>query len=437
MNAAPTGGYASPPQFDETSDKWPAYQVQLEAFFEGNGITEDTKKRALPVTALSTHTVDVLSGRCAPDKVNELSYPQVVALLKQHFSPELNEIAQSYKFFTRSQLPGEPVQDFIVAIRQIADTCNFGTSLDRMLRDRIVCGLQSAGVRRQLLAKPQLTRSETEEIAISAKMAEANAQEVVSPAAEGSVHALGGQSYRPRSRPQIVACYRCGAKGHRPEDCHFRSPSCYRCKQRGHIARACCRRESGFGGGVPPVRQVHTLSSQEEDTGTDGMFALEEANSNIGHVGITQPILRTLECAGVPVDMQVDTGSPVSVITWPTYERNKAVWPKLRGSPLKQTCFLGRLPVRGQLKLKFSCGNRSTEGSLQVLGCSGPNLCGCDLIQAFHILEAPVMNVNTPGEQLPLVGAGNINVDRLLAEFADVFVPGLGLIKGPPVHFET
>ncbi|XP_077551351.1 uncharacterized protein LOC144165103 [Haemaphysalis longicornis] len=68
MTAAPTGGCASPPQFDETSDKWPAYQVRLEAFFKGNGITEDKKKRALLVTAMSTHTVDVLSGRCAPDK---------------------------------------------------------------------------------------------------------------------------------------------------------------------------------------------------------------------------------------------------------------------------------------------------------------------------------------------------------------------------------
>ncbi|KAH9371818.1 hypothetical protein HPB48_018441 [Haemaphysalis longicornis] len=99
MTAAPTGGYASPPQFDETNDKWPAYQVRLEAFFGGNGITEDKKKLSLLVIALSTHTVDVLSARCAPDKVNELSYP-----------PQLNEIAQSYKFFTRSQLPGEPVK---------------------------------------------------------------------------------------------------------------------------------------------------------------------------------------------------------------------------------------------------------------------------------------------------------------------------------------
>ncbi|XP_049528117.1 uncharacterized protein LOC125947442 [Dermacentor silvarum] len=101
-----------------------------------------------------------------------------------------------------------------------------------------------------------------------------------------------------------------------------------------------------------------------------------QRDTHVSHVGITQPIVRTLNCAGVLVDMQVDTGSPVSVITWPTYEHNKTMWPKLRGSPLKLTCFLGRLPVRGQLKLNVLCGNRSTEGSLTVLGCSGPNLCG-------------------------------------------------------------
>ncbi|XP_072141429.1 uncharacterized protein [Dermacentor andersoni] len=105
-----------------------------------------------------------------------------------------------------------------------------------------------------------------------------------------------------------------------------------------------------------------------------------------------QPIVRTLNCGGVPVDMQVDTETPVPVIT---YKQNKTVWPKLRGSPLKLTCFLGRLFVRGQLNLKVSCGNRSTDGSLTVLGCYGPSLCGRNLIQAFNMLQAPVMNVNT------------------------------------------
>lgn len=110
-----------------------------------------------------------------------------------------------------------------MAIRQIADTC--------ILAHRwIECGeiasrshrLQSTGVHLELLSKPQLT-SEEEEIEISAEMAEANAQEIVSHAAEGSVLALGGQSYHPRSR----LLRRSKRAGH----CRSCSALCFKCKQ--------------------------------------------------------------------------------------------------------------------------------------------------------------------------------------------------------------
>ncbi|KAL1441939.1 hypothetical protein MTO96_008153 [Rhipicephalus appendiculatus] len=38
-------GCASPPEFEEATDHWPAHLVRLEAFFEGNGIMEEKKKR--------------------------------------------------------------------------------------------------------------------------------------------------------------------------------------------------------------------------------------------------------------------------------------------------------------------------------------------------------------------------------------------------------
>ncbi|KAL3244961.1 hypothetical protein MRX96_018363 [Rhipicephalus microplus] len=44
MTAAPTGGYASLPQFDEMSDKWPTYQVRLEAFLEREMASWKTKR---------------------------------------------------------------------------------------------------------------------------------------------------------------------------------------------------------------------------------------------------------------------------------------------------------------------------------------------------------------------------------------------------------
>ncbi|KAL3191981.1 hypothetical protein MRX96_018101 [Rhipicephalus microplus] len=105
-------------------------------------------------------------------------------------------------------------------------------------------------------------------------------------------------------------------KGHGPEYCRFCSASCFKCKQRGYITRVCCRRESGFGV-VSPERQVHALS-QKEDTCTNGIFVLEAVDSHIGPVGITQPIVGTLDCGGVLVNMQADTGLLVSVFKWPT-----------------------------------------------------------------------------------------------------------------------
>lgn len=39
------------PFFHDAEDKWETYVVRVEAYFEGNAITEDKRKRALLVAA--------------------------------------------------------------------------------------------------------------------------------------------------------------------------------------------------------------------------------------------------------------------------------------------------------------------------------------------------------------------------------------------------
>ncbi|XP_072145673.1 uncharacterized protein [Dermacentor andersoni] len=56
------------PQFDDAKDKWSSYYTRVESYFEGDGIVDDAKKRALLISALSSKPIDVLSGRCAPRK---------------------------------------------------------------------------------------------------------------------------------------------------------------------------------------------------------------------------------------------------------------------------------------------------------------------------------------------------------------------------------
>lgn len=98
--------------------------------------------------------------------------------------------SQNRKFFTRNQLAGESANEFIVEIRKIASRCNFGNALDRMLRDRIVCGLRDASVRRHLLSRTALTLKEAEEAARAAEMAAANVDHMASVQNTDNVHAL-------------------------------------------------------------------------------------------------------------------------------------------------------------------------------------------------------------------------------------------------------
>ncbi|KAL3227087.1 hypothetical protein MRX96_024369 [Rhipicephalus microplus] len=82
--------------------------------------------------------------------------------------------------------------------------------------------------------------------------------------------------------------------------------------------------------------------------------------------------------------MQVDTGSPVTIITWPTYTKYRHLWPRLQKTTLQLTCFLGQLPVKGQLNITVTYGGTTLDATLVVLGCSGPDLCGRDVIKALE-----------------------------------------------------
>lgn len=72
----------------------------------------------------------------------------------------------------------------MVTIRQTADTSNFGNILDRMPRDRTVCGLRNTNVRGQLLAKLLLTGTEAEEFVVAAEMTGKKAKEMQGAMAE-------------------------------------------------------------------------------------------------------------------------------------------------------------------------------------------------------------------------------------------------------------
>ncbi|KAM7309690.1 uncharacterized protein ISCGN_006684 [Ixodes scapularis] len=145
--------------------------------------------------------------------------------------------------------------------------------------------------------------------------------------------------------------------------------------------------------------------------------------------------------SGVPLMMVVDTGSPVSVIPQDVYLKFRSSWPRLRKTSVRLSCFLGTLPVLGELNMRVKYEGKITDGTLIVLGCSGPSLRGRDLIRDMNARGAPVLSLSggppQDSVQPTVVSSDDRSLELLLEEFTDLFEPGLGTVKGPPRKIES
>jgi len=67
------------------------------------------------------------------------------------------EIVQQFKFHTRVRKDGETLSDYVAELCSLAEFCNFKDSLEVMLWDRLVCGINDEGTQKKLLTEATLT----------------------------------------------------------------------------------------------------------------------------------------------------------------------------------------------------------------------------------------------------------------------------------------
>ena len=59
-------------------------------------------------------------------------------------------VIEHTKFNKRSQLPDEPVEQFITSLYNLAADCNFGELKDKLIRDRIMVRIRAASLSERL-----------------------------------------------------------------------------------------------------------------------------------------------------------------------------------------------------------------------------------------------------------------------------------------------
>ena len=316
-------------EFDPIQESWDMYIERLELYFVANGVTEAERKRAVLLTASGPSTYKLIRNLTAPEKPTEVAYSEIVALVKVHHTPKPSVTVQRYKFHTRTQQPGESVAVFVAELRQLSEHCEFGTTLEDMIRDRLVCGVANSSIQGRLLAEQSLTLKQAHDLARAIETAEKNVRDLQGPKQSTAVHTVMHKQRGAEHRTGTEnPCHQCGGK-HLPQQCRFKTNVCHACKKRGHLARMCRTKKSqagvgrnGQGQGIKPQR-THLLEGGEKEPHTAESYTLFPVQSQR-----VSPIQVKMRVKSVEIVMELDTGAALSVISEQTYWR---MWP--HGAP--------------------------------------------------------------------------------------------------------
>ena len=356
------------------------------------------------------------------------TFDELVKVVKDYCEPKPSSIMQRYKFNTRIRKPGETIAQYVAALRELAEHCNCGASLPVMLRDRLVCGVEHAGITKKLLAEKEgLTYAKAYETALSIEAAEKDTQTFKSHSeATGSREGIhlanrGGDHKRTRNKQSdkkpaqssfTPTCYRCGDP-HYADKCKLTDVTCRYCKKKGHLEKVCRAKTKSKG------KKAHYVDSQVQDDSNSeddsyNMFALKGASCD--------PVIKQVYINGVLVDMELDTGASASIICEETYRSiaDQGMFEPLQEPTIKLNTYTGEsIPLLGSAPATVSYGQREETLMVHVVAGSGPNLFGRDWLSKLNVTVGLINSLED-----------SYQLENLLEEFSDVFRPGLGCLQG-------
>lgn len=232
------------------------YLEQLEYMFEHNEYPVARYKTSfLAVCGIEVFTE--LKKLFPGQDLKALTYKQMTDKLKSRYDKADSEVIHSFKFWTRWQGKYEKYEDFVIAIKVLAEKCAFGDFKDRAIRDMLVIGVYDSNLQKRLFDEEDLTASKAEKIILNQEMSSSRTQllneddkrtSIVNrlgpkPEAPRGRHRSRSRSYERNSRSRSFSRGRSDNKYQNKNRDDTRKPSyfCSFCRMKGYTRKYCYR----------------------------------------------------------------------------------------------------------------------------------------------------------------------------------------------------
>ena len=156
-------------EFLPNEESFNDYKERFEFYCVANNV-QATRKKALFLTGTGSSTYGKLKDLISPHSPQDCPLESIYGALEGHYRPATVDIAERYKFFHRKQADGDSVSEYVVALKRLAKTCNYGSHLETALRDQLVFGIRDKNSQKGLLCVDNLDFSTALKIATSSEV---------------------------------------------------------------------------------------------------------------------------------------------------------------------------------------------------------------------------------------------------------------------------
>ncbi|UYV70018.1 hypothetical protein LAZ67_7001483, partial [Cordylochernes scorpioides] len=398
------------------------------AIFEiASGISKksDEIKRATLLHCLGPNVQRIFFN--LPDEKE--NYEQTKMALDKYFTPYKNVVTERFKFRQRVQKDDEAIDNYLISLRELSKSCEFGNLEADMIRDQIIEKCNNKKLKEKLLQQENLTLSKTIDIA---RMLEISRKEIrlLEPQNDQTLNRVqikpknhyndynfnkgrftnqGTPSFSGASKPK---CYRCGLDTHSAQECGAKKMTCSYCNKLGHLFRACRNRPNENNNrNHKNFNQTKVKTIQEENKTEVG----ESSDEYTYYTGAENK--EKVQIDGSEINMIIDTGSDRTFISYNKMLElyGHKIMPKLHDTT--RTFFAyGQdrpLPCYGYFNAVISWKENSVSEEIYVIDKKVESLLGGKASFELGIIK----RVN------------HVNIETLVQEHEHLF-HGLGTIKG-------
>ena len=136
------------------SENW---RFNLYMVASDNSSKSNETKSAILLHVAGSEVLEIYNAFTWDAEADKKKAVKIMENFEAYCTPCKNVTWDRHVFNSRTQQPGETINQYVTDLRSKAKHCEFGTLTDSLIRDHIVCGVLGNWIRSRLLKEPALT----------------------------------------------------------------------------------------------------------------------------------------------------------------------------------------------------------------------------------------------------------------------------------------